>query len=110
MDRRAIVRLSGSVCRGEPHRPKLLRNRIGFLVKDMLGFWGDEAGSHSGGQSIWNWCFDNRVHPFDLYLGWVVGIECGRCIETDLYTRLQPLLSRKVPARCPGHLEVGAEE
>jgi hypothetical protein len=89
---------------GNPNSPIQFRNRVGFLIKDMLGFWGDIAyGSHSGGQSIWNWCFDNRINPLDLYLGWNTGIECGRCTEMDLYIRFQPLLSRKAPARCTGH-------
>ena len=91
---------------GNPYRADYFRQRIGFLVKDMLGFWGDAAGSHVGGQSLWTWCSINHVHPLDLYLGWVVGIECVRCTETDLYARLQPELSRIAPARCHGHAPV----
>jgi hypothetical protein len=88
-----------------PNAPIQFRNRIGFLVKDMLGFWGDIAyGSHSGGQSIWNWCFDNKFSPLDLYLGWIIGIECGRCVENELYARFCPKLSRKAPAQCTAHV------
>lgn len=86
-----------------PKNPTQLRNRIGFLIKDMLGFWGDKHGSHSGGQSLWNWCFENQVHPLELYVGWIIDIECGRCTETELFARFRPLLSRKAPARCKGH-------
>jgi hypothetical protein len=94
---------------GNPHVPTLFRQRIGFLVKDMFGFWGDVAGSHSGGISLWEWCFANRVHPLDLYLGWITGIECGRCTEADLFARLEPTLSRKAPARCAEHAAVAEE-
>ena len=58
---------------GNPNAPIQFRNRVGFLVKDMLGFWGDIAfGSHSGGQSIWNWCFDNKnlSKNYSVILGW----------------------------------------
>ncbi len=86
-----------------PRVPTLFRQRIGYLVKDMLGLWGDVAGSHSGGISLWKWCFKKRVHPLDLYLGWITGIDCGRSTEADLYARLRPELNRKAPAWCAAH-------
>ena len=80
------------------------RTRIGDLLADMLGFFGESTGHHSGGQSLCQWCRSNRVNPLDLYLGWQSAVHCGRCAEMRLYKALKPELNKNRPARCTVHL------
>jgi hypothetical protein len=77
--------------------------RIGDLIADMLGFWGDQTGHHSGGIRLWEYCRENRINPLDLFLGWQVERPCVRCAEYDLFVALAPKLNRKRPARCSVH-------
>src|SRR5262245_28676742 len=37
--------------------------RIGDLIADMLGFWGEQTGHHSGGQSLWKYCREHGINP-----------------------------------------------
>lgn len=75
--------------------------RVGDLLIDMYGFFGDWTGHHSGGQNIWRWCRDNNVHPGDLYIGWYTADGmCPQCEETRWYDILEPVLNRKRPPRC----------
>jgi len=78
--------------------------RIGDLIADMLGFWGEQTGHHSGGIRLWEYCHENRINPLDLFLGWQVERPCVRCGEYDLFITLAPKLNRKRPARCSVHL------
>jgi hypothetical protein len=82
---------------------KQFRNRIGLLIKDMLGFWGDLTGSHSGGIRLHIYCKEHRVNPLDLYFGWIAIVPCGRCAEGYFFERLQPELCKKRPGRCNVH-------
>jgi hypothetical protein len=78
--------------------------RIGDLIADMLGFWGQQTGHHSGGMRLWEYCHKNRINPLDLFLGWQVERPCVRCAEYDIFTALAPKLNRKRPARCSAHV------
>jgi hypothetical protein len=77
--------------------------RIGDLLADLFGFFTDETGHHSGGQSLHRWCRENHVDPLRLYLAWVRRCTCHHCLEIDLVRELSPALNRKAPARCPNH-------
>jgi hypothetical protein len=79
------------------------RTRIGDLIADLLGFWGDETGHHSGGIRMWQYCYDNKINSLDLYLAWQDDLECPRCAEFTLYNELHPPLNRRHPNRCTKH-------
>jgi hypothetical protein len=79
--------------------------RVGELITDLLGFFTDTHGRHSGGASLWFHCRDNNLHPLDLYLGWAEGVPCPRCSECEVYRTLEPLLCRRKPAACKVHRE-----
>ena len=86
--------------------------RIGDLIADIHGFWGERTGHHSGGQTLWKWCDHHRVHPGDLWLAWARN-PCVRCAERHLYETLPRatrddfsttgLLNKKSPPRCSQH-------
>ena len=80
------------------------RTRIGDLLADAFGFYTSETGHHSGGQRIHRWCLDERVNPLDLYIAWINGTECHRCLEYRLYRALNPFLNRQVPSKCTAHI------
>lgn len=88
---------------GNTGKSKRFPTRIGDLLADTFGFFGSETGHHSGGQSLWEWCRQERVNPLDLYIGWRTGVRCGRCAEARAYERLAPKLNKKRPARCKNH-------
>ncbi len=78
--------------------------RVGDLIIDMFGFYGDSTGHSSGGQSLWAWCHDHGVQPGDLYLGWYTAPDiCPRCEETRWYETLAPSLNKISPPRCLQH-------
>jgi hypothetical protein len=81
------------------------RTRIGDLVADMFGFFGEvgKKGHHSGGQSLHRYCIEKGLSPRDLYIGWAKNIECHRCAEIAVYDRLSPLLNKNRPAACEIH-------
>jgi hypothetical protein len=79
------------------------RTRIGDLIADMFGFFTSTTGHHSGGQHLNSWCIAEKVHPLDLYLSWVEGATCHRCLEVRMHRTLKPQLNRVVPARCRTH-------
>lgn len=81
----------------------LFRVRIGSLIADLFGFYSDERGHHSGGQSLHKYCLEVGLDPSDLYIGWKARVECARCAENNRYDRLQPRLNRARPARCKVH-------
>jgi len=79
------------------------RTRIGDLIADMFGFFGDETGHHSGGQSLHRYCTENQLNPKKLYIGWVEKCACSRCTENKLYDQLHPLKNKSRPPRCKVH-------
>jgi len=88
---------------GNTGRSARFRTRIGDLLADMLGFFGESTGHHSGGQSLCNWCKAHRVNPLDLYIGWQSSVRCGRCAEMRLYEALKPELNKNRPSKCAEH-------
>ena len=88
---------------GNTGTSKRFRTRLGDLLADMFGFYGGESGHHSGGQSIHKWCRINSVNPSELYIAWIEGTECHRCLEGRLCRALQPELNQKTPDRCSVH-------
>jgi hypothetical protein len=77
--------------------------RVGDLIADMLGFYGDYTGHHSGGESLHEFCRKNRINPLDLFLGWAEKCSCLRCAETIVFKRLSPKLNKKSPPICIEH-------
>jgi hypothetical protein len=88
---------------GNTGRSKRFRTRIGDLLADLFGFFGEETAHHSGGQSLHRYCRENNINPLELHIAWVKMAECHRCLEVDLYSRLKPLLNRRVPPKCSDH-------
>jgi hypothetical protein len=81
------------------------RTRVGDLIADACGFFNDKrTGHHSGGQSIYDWCKRNRTHPLDLYIAWIEGTDCHRCLEVRLFEEFKPQLNRMRPSGCKAHL------
>lgn len=60
---------------GKSHR---FRTRIGDLLADAFGFYTETTGHSSGGQSLHDWCCENRVNALDLYIAWVTGTRCHK--------------------------------
>ncbi|MCG3727411.1 hypothetical protein [Vibrio cincinnatiensis] len=88
--------------------------RIGDLLADMFGFFGENTGHHSGGQSLYWWCQENQVNPKNLYLGWAEfsASGCSRCAEIFVANMLVPhwkekgdtnLLNKNRPPKCETH-------
>ena len=84
-------------------KSRRFRTRIGDLIADMFGFFGDDTGHHSGGQSLHEYCKGNHLNPKNLYIGWVEKCRCVRCVENSVYDRLKPLLNKNRPTRCKEH-------
>jgi hypothetical protein len=78
------------------------RTRIGDLIADMFGFFCDQTGHHSGGQSLHSHCREHALDPKNLWIGWVQG-NCGRCLEVALHDKLEPELNKKKPPACTRH-------
>jgi hypothetical protein len=88
---------------GTTGKSKRFSTRIGDLIADMLGFFNDDTGHHSGGQTLHEFCYQNKINPLDLYIGWAGNCNCFRCAEVELVKNLSPKLNKKAPARCPKH-------
>ncbi len=85
-------------------RSARFRTRMGDLLIDMFGFYGDTTGHSSGGQSLWAWCYAQKVGPGDLFIGWYTAeAMCTRCEENRWFKGLSPLLNKKPPPACSGH-------
>lgn len=82
--------------------PRFL-TRMGDLIADMFGFFCDETGHHTGGQSLRKYCHENNLNPQNLWIGWAEGITCGRCGEVEMHNRLDPKLNKKKPPECKKH-------
>ncbi len=73
------------------------------MVADMFGFYGEETGHSSGGQSLHDYCQRQHLNPRSLYIGWVENCRCVRCVHNELYDYLNPGLNKARPARCDVH-------
>jgi hypothetical protein len=89
---------------GNTGKSARFRTRMGDLIADMFGFYGESTGHHSGGQSLNSYCRKTGTNPKDLFVGWARDCACGRCGEVDLYACLQPKLNKKRPAACKRHM------
>ena len=81
-------------------KSKRFRTRVGDLLADMFGFYGEETGHHSGGKSINGFCRENNINPLGLYIGWTANTGCIRCAENKLFDDLEPKLNQNRPKRC----------
>jgi hypothetical protein len=89
---------------GNTSSSPVFRKRVGDLLADMFGFYSTaRLGHHSGGQSLHAWCKAEHVKPLDLYIAWIEGTACHRCLEGRLYRELQPVLNQKTPSKCARH-------
>ena len=59
------------------------RTRVGDLLADAFGFFTSKTGHSSGGTRLHHWCRENSVNPLDLYIAWIDGSGCHRCLESD---------------------------
>jgi hypothetical protein len=92
---------------GNSHNSDRFRTRVGDLIADMLGLYGEETGHHSGGRKIHQWCMSHDVHPRDLWLGWATARPwCSRCAErfvTAEIVEFDLLLNERTPPDCSEH-------
>lgn len=95
---------------GNTGKSARFRTRVGDLIADILGFFTETRGHHSGGRSIRRWTLENGVHPLDLHLAWVAPGSCHRCLEVEVVGTLKPLLNKKQPAACPKHRAAHAKK
>lgn len=82
---------------------KRFRTRLGDLLADAFGFFGNETGHSSGGQSLHRWCRRNHVNPLNLYVAWVEHSKCHRCLEVRLHGHLKTKLNQMKPPKCEMH-------
>ena len=75
------------------------RTRIGDLIADLFGFFCDQTGHSSGGQSLYEYCTTNKVHPFNLWIGWISEVPNRADVADHLFTTLEPRLNKKRPAK-----------
>ena len=90
-----------------------LCTRLGDLIADMHGFFGQESGHHTGGQSLYRWCEKEKVPPGALFLGWGTRDPwCARCAEVEAVRLLAPSwaergevlsLNKNRPPACRAH-------
>jgi len=88
---------------GNTGKSARFRTRIGDLIADVFGFFGNETGHHSGGRSLHEWCRREKVNPGRLYIGWAEDCNCVRCAENELYDLLRPSRNKNRPYRCKDH-------
>ncbi len=84
-------------------KSKRFRTRVGDLIADTFGFFSEETGHPSGGQSINAFCKKNNLNPKNLLIGWLDHCECIRCEEGNLFERLEPNLNKNKPSACDIH-------
>jgi hypothetical protein len=87
--------------------------RIGDVIADMFGFFGESTGHSCGGKKLHNWCRDYQVNPSQLFIGWADRRPwCPRCAEIEAIGNLigawdrcreVGLLNEKRPPRCTAH-------
>lgn len=61
--------------------------RVGDLIADLFGFFGEKQGHHSGARRLWKWCDVRRIHPMELWLAWSQP-PCPACAERELFASL----------------------
>ncbi len=88
---------------GNTGQAERFRTRVGDLIADMFGFYSEETGHHSGGQSLHRYCADVKASPKGLYIGWLDGCKCHQCEERRLQEELEPKLNKIKPSRCRQH-------
>ena len=78
------------------------RTRIGDLLADAFGFYNENnrIGHHSGGRHLHEWCRKHRVNPLNLYVAWIKGTRCHRCLEIRLHDLLDPTENVNKPSSC----------
>lgn len=81
---------------------KNLLDRIGNLIRDTLGFYGEIedgpgwVGKHSGAQTLWQCCHDQGKPVGHLVIGWAAtSIPCHWCVEKELARALTPCLNKR---------------
>jgi hypothetical protein len=79
------------------------RTRVGDLLIDLFGFYGEETGHSSGGRSLDSHCESEDRARTDLWIGWVEDVPCGRCAEIETYDDLKPRLNKIRPPWCVKH-------
>ncbi len=84
-------------------KSKRFRTRVGDLIADAFGFYSEETGHHSGGQSINAFCRKNNLNPKNLFIGWAEQSKCVRCEESNLFESLAPSLNKNRPSVCRIH-------
>jgi len=98
---------------GNTGKSSRLCTRVGDLIADMFGFYDGDTGHHSGGQSLYDWCHNNNIHPFKLHIAWCKRLPwCSRCAEIDVVKLFLNqwkqkdtvgLLNKNRPPKCPDH-------
>lgn len=99
---------------GNTGKSERFTTRVGDLIADMFGFYDGKTGHHSGGQSINNYCANEKLSPLNLYLGWKKYLihpeskssspsNCPRCQEIQIWKDLNPLLNKNKPSKCKWH-------
>jgi len=80
------------------------RTRVGDLIADAFGFYSEETGHHSGGQSIHEFCLEQGINPRTLMIGWLGKCECMRCAENYIYGLFRDqMLNKNRPSKCEIH-------
>jgi hypothetical protein len=75
------------------------RNRLGDLIATMFGI----TYQHSGGETGYQWCKEQKLNPKELYIGWLEGqAQCVKCTESIFYDRFHPKWNKKRPS-CKKH-------
>lgn len=79
-----------------------LLNRIGDLLRDILGCYGSVIGGpgwvgrHSGAQHIRQWCLEQGFPLGDLRITWAPSTDiCPWCVEAHMLKADKPSLSRQ---------------
>jgi hypothetical protein len=88
---------------GNTGKSRRFRTRVGDLLADAFGFFGGGTGHSSGGQALNRWCRQEGVDPQHLFIAWVEGTRCHRCLEVRLHHALNPKLNKPRPSRCASH-------
>jgi hypothetical protein len=86
-------------------RSQRFRTRVGDLLADAFGFYNEtnRIGHHSGGRRLHKWCKKNRISPLNLYVAWIKGTRCHRCLEIRLHDFLKPSENVYRPSYCHAH-------
>lgn len=93
-------------------RSPRFRTRVGDLLADMFGFFGETTGHSSGGQSLNQWSRETRTPPHCLFLGWYLPAsdeDCNRCIEKKWHDKLTPRFNKNRPPDCEHASRTGIE-